>query len=70
MNPYILAAAFILVNRLIHERVHVLTRSGYQMLVGGALIIASGVVQAAWSQREERAHESCPQYQREVPGLD
>ncbi|WP_100640865.1 DMT family transporter [Marinobacter salexigens] len=32
-------AAFILTNRLIHERVHVLTRSGYQMLVGALCIL-------------------------------
>ncbi|HTN32745.1 MAG TPA: EamA family transporter [Marinobacter sp.] len=32
-------AAFILINRLIHERVHVLTRSGYQMLVGAVCVL-------------------------------
>lgn len=32
-------AAFILTNRLIHERVHVLTRSGYQMLVGALCML-------------------------------
>lgn len=32
-------AAFILTNRLIHERVHVLTRSGYQMLAGALCVL-------------------------------
>jgi len=32
-------AAFILTNRLIHERVHVLTRSGYQMLAGALCML-------------------------------
>ncbi|MCK0165675.1 EamA family transporter [Marinobacter sp. S6332] len=32
-------AAFILTNRLIHERVHVLTRSGFQMLVGALCML-------------------------------
>lgn len=32
-------AAFILTNRLIHERVHVLTRSGYQMFAGALCML-------------------------------
>ncbi|MBU2874210.1 DMT family transporter [Marinobacter salexigens] len=32
-------AAFIVTNRLIHERVHVLTRSGFQMLVGALCML-------------------------------
>ncbi|WP_417514369.1 DMT family transporter [Marinobacter sp.] len=32
-------AAFILTNRLIHDRVHVLTRSGYQMLAGALCVL-------------------------------
>ncbi|WP_417522403.1 DMT family transporter [Marinobacter sp.] len=32
-------AAFILTNRLIHERVHVMTRSGYQMLAGALCML-------------------------------
>lgn len=32
-------AAFILTNRLIHERVHVLTRSGFQMLTGALCML-------------------------------
>ncbi|WP_417501559.1 DMT family transporter [Marinobacter sp.] len=32
-------AAFIVTNRLVHERVHVLTRSGFQMLVGALCML-------------------------------
>lgn len=39
-------AAFILTNRLIHERVHVLTRSGYQMLAGALCMLPLMVLQA------------------------
>ncbi|WP_372965762.1 DMT family transporter [Marinobacter sp.] len=38
-------AAFILINRLIHERVHVLTRSGYQMLAGALCMLPLMVLQ-------------------------
>jgi len=49
-------AAFILTNRLIHERVHVLTRSGFQMLVGALCVLpfmlqqgdSIGAVQWGW----------------------
>ncbi|WP_309044474.1 DMT family transporter [Marinobacter sediminicola] len=47
-------AAFIVTNRLIPERVHVLTRSGYQMLVGALCILpfmlqqGDSIVGAQW----------------------